>query len=368
MGLLDYYRQFEGLSEEEVNARKREEARARRRLELERVAPLDLSVTTWPALPHAEVVNAVTYAARRGLHRYPNEDAPRLRSELAHRHGCEPTQIAIGPGAAALLSAAIRTLIRPGQELVIPWPGYSLFPLMARGAGVQAVPVAGYGDAILAAVNERTRAVAIANPNDPTGHLMTARELAALLDALPDTVAVLLDEALIDYAAPGAQTAGPALLASAPRLLVFRSFSKAWGLAGLRCGYALGGPGAEDLLAALQPELGLDELAQAGALESLRSADELVRRHAADLADERDRLTGELRELGLDVPTSASNFLWVAHPSLGGAEAATALARSGVIVAPGDALGEGQRMRVTVRDRPASERLLAALAPTLPAA
>ena len=177
--------------------------------------------------------------------------------------------------------------------------GYSLFPLMARRAGVKAVPVAGGTDAILAAVNERTRAVAIASPNDPTGHLMTAGELTGLLDALPERVAVLLDEALIDFAAPQAQPACAALLALAPRLLVFRSFSKAWGLAGLRCGYALGGPGAEELLAALQPELGLDELAQAGALESLRSADELVRRHAADLVRERDRLTGELRDLGL---------------------------------------------------------------------
>ena len=97
MGLLDYYRQFEGLSEEEVNSRKREEARARRRQALERLPPLDLSLTTWPALPYSEVVNAVTYAARRGLHRYPSDGAPRLRSELAHRHGCEPSQIAIGP-------------------------------------------------------------------------------------------------------------------------------------------------------------------------------------------------------------------------------------------------------------------------------
>ncbi len=369
MGLLDHYRQFEGLSEEEVNARKRAEARARRRQALERLPPLDLSITTWPALPPHAVVNAVTYAARRGLHRYPQERAPELRSELAHRHRCEPGQIAIGPGAAFLLNAAIRTLVRPGEELVIPWPGYSLLPLMARRAGARAVAVAGDGvAAILAAVTDRTRAVAIANPNDPTGHLRSAAELDELLRALPERVVLLLDEALVDFAAPDAQEAGMALLAAQPRLIVFRSFSKAWGLAGLRCGYALAGAGSDELLAELEPDLGLDELAQAGALESLRSAGEVVRVRAAALAAERDRLTGELRDLGLDAPDSASNFLWLAHPSLDGAEAATALARVGVIVAPGASLGEPRRMRVTVRDRTASERLLAALRPTLPAA
>ncbi len=369
MGLLDHYRQFEGLPEEEVNARKRAEARARRRQALERLPPLDLSITTWPALPPHAVVNAVTYAARRGLHRYPQERAPELRSELAHRHGCEPGQIAIGPGAASLLNAAIRTLVRPGQELVIPWPGYSLLPLMARRTGARAVPVAGHGAAaILAAINDRTRAVAIANPNDPTGHLMSAAELRELLGALPEHVAVLLDEALIEFAPPRAQGASAKLLATEQRLIVFRSFSKAWGLAGLRCGYALAGPGSDELLAALEPDLGLDELAQAGALESLRSAGELVRVRAAELAAERNRLAGELRDLGLDVPGSATNFLWLAHPSLDGTEAATALARAGVIVAPGASLGEPGRMRVTVRDRAASERLLAALRPTLPAA
>ena len=139
---------------------------------------------------------------------------------------------------------------------------------------------------------------------------------------------------------------------------MFRSFSKAWGLAGLRCGYALGGPGAEELLAQLEPELGLDELAQAGALESLRSAGELVARRAGELAAERDRLAGELRELGLDVPDSHSNFLWLAHPTLDGGEAAAALARAGIIVAPGGALGEPGHMRVT-RARPGAVRAAA---------
>ena len=366
MGLLDYYRQFEGLSEEEVNGPKREAARARRARALARLPPLDLSTTTWPGLPHPDVVNAVTFAARRGLQRYPREGAPQLRSELAHRHGCASAQIAIGPGAASLLGAAVRALAPPGHEVIIPWPGYSLFPLLARRAGARPVPVAGMSaDAVLAAVNEHTRAVALARPNDPTGELLGADALARLLRELPEHVAVLLDEALIDYAPPGDRDAAVALVAAAPRLLVFRSFSKAWGLAGLRCGYAVGAPDAAELLARLEPELGLDELAQAGALESLRCATELVATRSAELATERDRLARELRGLGCELSDSRANFLWLAHPTLAGAEAAGALARSGVIVAPGDALGEPRRMRVTVRDRESSDRLVRALAGTL---
>jgi histidinol-phosphate aminotransferase len=361
MGLLDYYRQFEGLSEEEVNAPKREAARARRAKALERLPPVDCSQTTWPGLPHPDVVNTVTYAARRGLQHYPRDDAPQLRSELAHRHGREERELAIGPGAASLLGAAIHALAAE-EELIIPWPGWSLFPLLARRAGARPVPVAGRDpQTILAAVNEHTRAVAIASPNDPTGELLGAAALRELLTALPDNVAVLLDEALIDFAPPAVQDDCVTLLADAPRLLVFRSFSKAWGLAGLRCGYALGGPGSAEVLTQLEPELGLNELAQTGALESLRCSTELVARRSAELAVERDRLAGALRELGCDVPDSDSNFLWVAHPTLNGAEAADALARVGVIVAPGLALGEPQRMRITVRDEATSERLLRGL-------
>ena len=131
---------------------------------------------------------------------------------------------------------------------------------------------------MLRAINDRTRIVALCNPNDPTGELVAAGDLAALLEALPERVVVLVDEALRDFVDAEPRDAALALLADHPRLLVFRTFSKAWGLAGLRCGYAVGGPGAEALLAQLEPELGLNELAQAGALEAMRTASRRRRR------------------------------------------------------------------------------------------
>jgi histidinol-phosphate aminotransferase len=366
VGLLDYYRQFEGLSEEEVNRDKRAVADERKRKALERVEPLDLSQSTWPALPHPYVVNAVTYAARRGLHRYPITRSGELTSELAHRHDLDPRRVVVGNGAAQLLSAAAHVLIEPGQELVTPWPSYPLYPIMARRARGIAVPVAGAGiEPILSAVNERTRVVALANPNDPTGALMGVGELRQLLESLPEQVAVLLDEALVEFAGPEAE-ASLDLLEDHSRLLIFRSFSKAWGLAGLRVGYALCGPGAEELLAELEPDLGINELAQAGVLESLRSGPSLLAKRVRAVEVERGQLTESLRDRGFDVPDSRANFLWVAHPELEATELADGLERAAVIVAAGAALGEPGHVRMSVRDRSASERVLRTLDALLP--
>jgi histidinol-phosphate aminotransferase len=235
--------------------------------------------------------------------------------------------------------------------------------MMARRARAGAVPVPGFSaEAILRAVNDRTRLVALCNPNDPTGGLMTSGELDGLLGALPERVVVLLDEALRDYATAEPLDAALALAERHPRLLVFRTFSKAWGLAGIRVGYAIGGPGAEPLLERLEPELGLSELAQAGALEALRSQAGLPARRAAAIAQQRERLTAELRGRGLDVAPSQANILWAAAPGASGAELAHRLERGGVRVASGGPLGDDARVRITVPHRPElAERLLRAV-------
>src|ERR1700712_5322750 len=200
-GPFGYYKQFEGLSEDEVNADLRAEAAERRAKELARLEPLDLSRTTWPEYPPPAIVNAITFAARRGLHRYLDRASSELRSELAHRHGVSEGRLVVGDGVAQLISEAAAALLEPEDELITPWPSYALYPVVARPARGGAVPVAGVTvDAILAAVNDRTRLVALCNPNDPTGELLSVAELTRLLEALPERVVVLLDEALRDYA------------------------------------------------------------------------------------------------------------------------------------------------------------------------
>lgn len=362
MGLLDYYKQFEGLSEEEVNAGLREEAAERRRKALTTVQTLDLSQTTWPELPHPEIVSAITFVARRGMQRYPHMRGSQLRTTLAERYGVQPGRLIVGNGSAELLSAATRALIEPGQVLLTSWPSYPLYPIMARRAHGQAVPVTGGVDALMAAVGQHdTRVIALASPNDPTGELLATDELERLLTGLPEGVVVLLDESLVEFADAQPTDASLELLERSPQLLVFRSFSKAWGLAGLRCGYAIGPPGSEQLLAELEPDLGVSEISQAGALESLRRGSELVAKRVRRIARERERLTTALRQYQFDVTDSQANFLWVAHPTFDGEELATRLERAGVIVAPGSALGEPRHVRIAIHDQAASTRLLSAL-------
>ncbi|HEX5309740.1 MAG TPA: histidinol-phosphate transaminase [Solirubrobacteraceae bacterium] len=362
MGLLDYYKQFEGLSEEEVNVQLREDAAERRRKALTTVQTLDLSQTTWPDLPHSEIVSAITFVARRGMQRYPHTRGTQLRSTLAERHGVIPGRLIVGNGSAELLSSATRALIEPGQVLLTSWPSYPLFPIMARRAHGQAIPVDGGVDELLATAAEHdTRVIALASPNDPTGELLATAELERLLASLPEGVAVLLDESLVEFADAQPTDSSIELLERYPRLLVFRSFSKAWGLAGLRCGYAIGAPGSEQLLDELEPDLGVSEISQAGALESLRRGTEVILRRVRRVAQERERLSVALREQGFEVSDSQANFLWVAHPTIDGTELAGRLEQNGVIVAPGAALGEPRHVRISIHDEAASTRLLSAI-------
>ena len=362
MGLLDYYRQFEGMSEEEVNRGLRAQAAERRRKALTRVETLDLSQTTWPELAHPHIVSAITFTAQRGMQRYPHLRGSALHDELALRHGVDSGRLTLGNGAAELLSSATRALIAPGQRLITTWPSYPLYPIMARRAHGRAVPVTGGVDALLEASGEdETRVIALASPNDPTGELLSAAELSRLLEGLPEGVAVLLDESLVEFADSQPVDSSLDLLEHHPQLLVFRSFSKAWGLAGLRIGYALGAPGSEELLAELAPDLGVSEVSQAGALEALRSCSELVAERVRLISAERVALSTALRERHFEVTDSQANFLWVAHPTVDGGELVARLARAGVLVAGGDALGEPRHVRISLRDAAASTRLLQAI-------
>jgi histidinol-phosphate aminotransferase len=357
-----YYRQFDEQPPQERNAQLHAEAEERRRQALERVDTIDLSQLTWPQLPPSAVVNAVTYAARRGLHRAPDAHAGELRSELAHRHQLSPTRLVLGNGAAQLMGSAVATLMGRGDELVTPWPSYPLLPLLARRVGGSAVPVSGFGaEPILRALTDRTRIVALCNPNDPTGEWMDEAALSALLDALPERVVMLLDEALVEYAPASAI----GLVAEHPRLLVLRSFSKAWGLAGLRIGYAIGGPRSEPVLERLAPELGVGELSQVGALEALHSTEAHVGRRVEAVRAERERLTEQLRSLGLELSDSEANLLWVGAPGMDGAELATRLERGNVRVAGGGIFGDPDRVRVAVQSRVAGDRLVQAMTAAL---
>lgn len=366
MGLLDHYRQFAGMTDEEITERLREQAEEQRRRALARIEVLDLSRTTWHELPHPDVVNAVTYAARGALQVQPDPTAEELRRELGRRSGVEADRVAVGHGAAQLLASAARALLGPGDELLTPWPSYGLYPLMAQRAGARAVPVPDGHDVerLLAAVTPHTRAIALCNPNDPTGEHLPTATLRELLDALPEHVSLLLDEALADFVTAGRGTDDEstlALLDDHPRLLVFRTFSKIYGLAGLRAGYALGGPGSEELLARIAPELGVGFPVQIGALEALRRCDGQVAQRRAAVAAERTRLLEALHELPIDAEPSEANVLWLRPTGLTGSELAMRLQRTNVLVTSGASVGDDHHVRVTLQSTAATDRLLDAL-------
>lgn len=362
MGLLDYYKQFEGMADEEVSEELRARSEERRRRALARIDPLDLSGTTWHEFPHPDVVAAITYAARRGINRPVDPSSLELRRELGRRHGLEPERVVAGNGAADLLRAAATALLSVGDELITPWPSYSLYPLMARDAGARAVPVPGFDpDALLAAVTEHTRVLVLCNPNDPTGELLDAARLRALVEALPDAVTVLLDEALVEYADPAHGQASLALLDDHPHLLAFRTFSKVHGLAGMRCGYVLGGSGTEPLLERLAPPAGLSELVQAGAQEALRKCAGLVAARADQVRTERARLFEALHDLPVEATESHANVVWLRAQGLRDGELRAALGRAAVIVFDGADVGAPGWVRAAIQSSGATDRLLHAL-------
>ena len=358
MSFRDYYRQFDDLDERELNRERRARREQEKRLAMERVPDIDLSGTEWPEMPNSEVVNAAIYRARGLVNRYPDRHAAGVRRLLAERHGLPPERIALGNGAAELLQSAALALLGKGDELVMPWPSYPLYPLLAAHAGAR--PVIAEHGRISDAVTGRTRVLVVCNPNDPTGEYLPAHELGNVLAGLPTHVHVLLDEALVHFQDAEDVDACLRLVDAFPRLLVVRTFSKIYGLSGLRAGYAVSSD--VDLLAAVAPVLGVNALTQAALEHALSTGDEEIERRRITVSRERARAVEGLRALGADVNGSQANFVWVRAPGMSGDALAQALRRQGVIVAPGGPLGADDHVRAAVQNEAATNRLVRAYA------
>jgi histidinol-phosphate aminotransferase len=327
----------------------------------------DLSTTECAEMPACDVVNAAVFAARGSVNRYPDHSAARVRALLAARHELHPDQFVLGNGAGNLLQSAALTLLSPTHELVTPWPSYPLYPMMARRAGARPVPVALVDgevdvDALLAAVNERTRVLVICNPNDPTGSYLESASLTQLLLRLPDRVYVLLDEAIIHFQDREDEDACLRLVDEFARLVVFRSFSNAYGLSGLRAGYAVGSRDAAQLLDSLAPVLGVNALTQAAVECALRRGDSELARRREMVIEQRRRVDDALPELALEATQSEAHFIWLRVNGMTSMELAAALQRAGVVVFPGSALGDPEHVRVSLKSGAATDRLLSVLA------
>jgi histidinol-phosphate/aromatic aminotransferase/cobyric acid decarboxylase-like protein len=359
--LLDYYRQFEALSPEEDSRRLRAKRDEERSAELELAPALDLSRSEWHEPPDPEIVNAATFALRRSLNTYPEVEHGAARAAVADRHGLPPEQIALGHGASQLLQAAVRSLAA-GGEVVMPWPSWGPLPALILRSAAKPVPVAGDLDAAVAAVGEATRAIVLCSPNDPTGRLLSPGDVRRVAQAISPQVTILLDEALVDFA--GEEASCVPLVQEIPNLIVFRSFSKAWALAGLRIGYAAGPPEAAVLLSEMIPGLGVSAPGQFAIVAALdgheRVRIRLDRRRRA-VAAERERLARRLEGTGFSFPESSAHVVWLAHEHLDARSIFHGLEEQRIKVAHGADWSDAAHVRVTLRDRASTERLVSAL-------
>ena len=276
-------------------------------------APLASNESHEPPLPG--VVEAITEAAGRA-NRYPDMGCLALREAIAAATGLALGQVAVGPGSVAVLQQLISATCAAGDEVVFAWRSFEAYPILAGIAGAVPVRVPLRPDeghdlaAMLAALTDRTRLILLCTPNNPTGVAIDPAELAGFLDAVPQRIAIGIDEAYLEYGPDPAGRAGLALLARHPNVCLLRTFSKAWGLAGLRVGYGLAAePLAEGLRRTAVP-FGVSGPAQAAALAALAARDEVLRRAAAVVA-ERQRMQTRLAEDGWQLPTSSANFLWL---------------------------------------------------------
>jgi histidinol-phosphate aminotransferase len=330
--------------------------------------PVALLASNESPYPPVPAVQEAVVRAMASLHRYPDPTNAALRRKLSDRTGVPPNRIAVGNGSCDILLAAGEALLEPGAELVYAWPAFSVYPHLAAASGARAIEVPLTADhrhdldAMREEITAATRLVLVCNPNNPTSTALPFEEIAAFVTDVPRHVCVILDEAYVEFNMLQDPEESVELLERHPNLVVLRTFSKVYGLCGLRVGYGL--CGSETFRIAVdqvrQPFF-CNALAQAAALEALEHGDEVARRVERNLA-ERMGLEDGLRGLGLAPADSQANFVWFDLPDAGAEpDVVRGLSERGVLVRSGSALGREGALRVTVGTQAENERFLQAL-------
>jgi len=320
-----------------------------------------------PEPPIPEVVAAAA-AAVADVNRYPDPTSALLRQALGDRYAVAAERIAVGNGSCDLLLTAAEALLEPDAEVVYGWPSFSVYPALAATSGARAIEVPLDRDdrldldAMATEVTVATRLLVACNPNNPTSTAHPLGRLAEFVAAIPPSVCVILDEAYCEFNLLEDPDATIELLDRHPNLALLRTFSKVYGLAGLRVGFALcGSRELPDALTQLRQPFFLNAAAQAAALEALRHQDEVARRVERVVMARVQMLEG-LRELGLRPAESQANFCWF---DLGEgrdeAEIVAGLAREGVLVREGAALGRAGSLRVSFGTTADTDRFLEVL-------
>jgi histidinol-phosphate aminotransferase len=314
-----------------------------------------LSSNENPFEPLPAVLEAIAGAS---INRYPDATAAALRQRLADRYGVTERQVQVGAGSVAVLSQLISAAAGPGDEVLYSWRSFEAYPGLVTVSGATSVTVPNTSDhrhdlpAMAAAVTDRTRVIIVCSPNNPTSTVVTAAEFEAFMAAVPESVLVLLDEAYAEFVNSDEDAVhGIPLLGRYPNLVVLRTFSKAYGLAGLRIGYAVGPEYVMDAARAAAIPLSVIESAQLAAIASLDNEPQLLER-VGRIAILRDQVWQSLVDQGWPVPKPHGNFVWLTTGDQT-EWAAGVFAEHGIITRP---LGEG--LRVTIGESGSVDKLL----------
>ncbi len=285
-----------------------------------RPAPADgfkLSSNENPFDPLPSVRDAVAASAD-SINRYPDATALALRETLAARFGVTADEVLVGAGSVSLLAAFIQAAAAPGDEVVYSWRSFEAYPGLVTVAGATSVQVPNrpdHGhdlDALAAAVTDRTRVVIVCSPNNPTGEIVSQAEFEAFMAKVPAELLVLLDEAYVEFVRDETAVDGRTLIGRYPNLVILRTFSKAYGLAGLRVGYAIGPVPILDAARATITPLSVTAASTTAAIASLEPAAEAeLRARVQTIAERRDRVRAALLAQGWPVPRAQGNFVWL---------------------------------------------------------
>jgi histidinol-phosphate aminotransferase len=309
----------------------------------------------YPPLP--SVLKVVQDAALQ-MNRYPDMAVTELTRAIAHRLGVPPEHIATGTGSVGVLGQLVTATCDPGDEVIYAWRSFEAYPIVVALAGATAVQVPLDADArhdlaaMAAAVTPRTRLILVCSPNNPTGTVVHRDELDRFLDQVPADVLVVIDEAYLEFVTDEQAPDTLATYAARANVAILRTFSKAYGLAGLRVGYAVAHEPVAQALRKTALPFGVSTIAQQAAIASLEAFEELQARVDA-LVGERLRVVAGLRHQGWHLPETQANFVWLPLGSDTGAFAAAA-GRGGLVVRP--FAGEG--VRCTIAETEANDRLL----------
>ncbi len=331
------------------------------------IAQLASNESPWG--PHPKVIEAIARVAG-ASNRYPDPAATLLRRRIAERHETDSAQVAVANGSCEILLAAALALAEPGAELVYAWPSFSIYPYLGPLSGAREIRVELDDDyvhdldAMLTEVTAATQLLIVCNPNNPTATHLPAARIAELLDRIPDHVTVIVDEAYVEFQLDDDPDATADLRRDFPNLVLLRTFSKVYGLAGLRVGYALCSPAFRAAVDAVRQPFSVNAVAQAAAAEAIRHSDDVSQRVERTIV-ERVVVEEGVRELDLLTPDSQANFSWISLGDRDEAAIVATLGERGIIVRPGTPLGGPGHLRVTYGTPGQNRRFLAALAELL---